>query len=47
MCVYNSIYIYLLEVNHHFEDGGSFWMMINPYQKIVAMDFHASKAASS
>ena len=21
-----------LEVNHHFEKGGSFWMMINPYK---------------
>ena len=21
-----------LEVNHHIKNGGSFWMMINPYQ---------------
>ncbi len=26
-----GIYIYTLEVNHHFKNGGSFWMMINPY----------------
>ena len=24
-------YVYSLEVNHHFKNGGSFWKMINPY----------------
>ena len=24
-------YMYTLEVNHHIKNGGSFWMMINPY----------------
>ena len=26
MCI---LAVYTLEVNHHFENGGSFWMMIN------------------
>ena len=25
-----NLYYITLEVNHHFENGGSFWMMINP-----------------
>ena len=32
MTIYAQTYetcIYTLEVNHHFENGGSFWKMIN------------------
>ena len=34
-CIFMYIYIFTLEVNHHLKNGGSFWMMINPYLKNV------------